>query len=181
MVETAAGIASNGTKADLARAVAGDDAAFARIVAEHHIHVARVVFVACGDPDLAEQAEQAAWATAWRRLATLRDPAKLRPWLIAIAANELRQLVRGRSRRTVREITVDVPETRAMDPDRARILDLTHALRRLEQRDRVILALRYVAGFESAEIGRVVGMSAPGVRARTGRLLDRLREDLRDE
>ena len=52
----------------LERAVAGDESAFARIVAAHHSDMARIAFFVCGDLDVAEEAEQAAWAVAYHRL-----------------------------------------------------------------------------------------------------------------
>jgi RNA polymerase sigma factor (sigma-70 family) len=68
-----------------------------------------------------------------------------------------------------------------MGPDRAALIDLAGALSRMDERDRAIIGLRYIAGFESPEIARAVGMSASGVRVRLGRLLGRLREELRDD
>ena len=162
------------------RAIAGDEVAFARIVATHHDDMARIAFFVTGDLDIAEEAEQAAWAVAYRRLADLRDPDRLRPWLMSIAANEARQIARSRRRRTVREIAVDDP-ARPPDTDHAALLDLADAMRRLDPKDRVIVGLRFIGGFESAEIGRAMGMTAVGVRVRLHRLLERLRKDLGDE
>ena len=95
----------------VARAAHGDEAAFARIVAAHHDDMARVSFVVCRDAQLAQEAATAAWSIAWQRLSTVRDPSKLRSWLLAIAANEARGLVRRRGRRALKEIAVDrLPE-----------------------------------------------------------------------
>jgi RNA polymerase sigma-70 factor (ECF subfamily) len=162
------------------RAIAGDEVAFARIVAAHHDDMARIAYFVCGDLDIAEEAEQSAWAVAYRRLTDLRDPASLRPWLMSVAANEARQIARSRRRRTVREIAVADP-TRPRDIDHAAMIDLAEALARLDPRDRAIVGLRFIGGFESAEIGRAMGMTATGVRVRLHRLLGRLRKDLGDD
>jgi len=45
----------------VAQAAAGDADALARIVGAHHDDMARICFVICGDPDLAQDAVQAAW------------------------------------------------------------------------------------------------------------------------
>jgi len=58
------------------------------------------------------------------------------------------------------------------------IVDLDRVLRGLKAEDRSLLAMRYAAGLDSAEIARQLGMSASGVRSRLARLLQRLREDL---
>ena len=169
--------------AQVALAVRGDEAAFTRIVRAHHDDMTRVCFVVCGDPDLADEAVQAAWAIVWRKLSTLRDPDRLRPWLVSVAANEARRLVKRSSRRSVVEIGLDTAEaTFGGDPGhRAVDLDLVNALARLSPDDRTLLALRYVAGFDSTELSRATGRSASGTRARLARLLARLRRELSDD
>jgi len=162
------------------RAIAGDEVAFAWIVALYHDDMARIAYFVCGNLDIAEEAEQSAWAIAYRRLKDLREPDRLRPWLMSVAANEARQIGRSSRRRTVRELAVAAP-TRLPDPDRAAVIDLANALARLDPKDRAIVGLRFIGGFESGEIGRAVGMSAAGVRVRLHRLLERLRKDLGDD
>lgn len=168
-------------------AASGDEAAFARIVAAHHLDMTRVSFVVCGDVDVANEAVQAAWTIAWRKLGSLRDPARLRPWLIAVAANEARHLIRRRNRRSVIEIHVEDGEDgqrgdggRGDPAERAAEVDLAAALQRLSPQDRTVVAMRYLVGLTSVEIGEAIGMSPPGVRAKLARSLRRLEEDLRD-
>jgi RNA polymerase sigma factor (sigma-70 family) len=166
----------------LSLAAAGDEQAFARIVRAHHDDMVRVCFMICGDVDVAGEAAQAAWAIAWRKLEGLRDPERLRPWLVSIAANEARQLIRRRNRRSVVELAVTPPEQMTGDPGhRVGDLDLVNALARLGPEDRTLLALRYVAGFDSFELARATGRSPSGTRARLARLLDRLRSELGDD
>lgn len=164
----------------LAQALAGDAVALERIIVRYHADMSRICVVVTGDPSVADDAVQSAWEIAWRKLHTLRDPERLRPWLMAIAVNEARAIVRRQRRHVVVEIDVADVEANDHDPggwtDRS---DLRAALRRLSPEDRAILALRYVAGFDSAEIASAVGMSASGVRSRLERLLARLRTELR--
>ncbi len=137
-------------------AAKGDEAAFTRLVAEHRTAMARVAFVICGDPEATRDAVQSAWSIAWRRLPTLRDPDQVRPWLIAIAANEARQAIRAQRRRPVIDISTAMQPEIAGDPaDAIGLVDLQRALAQLQPDDRRLLALRYVAGFDSSEIGRV--------------------------
>jgi RNA polymerase sigma-70 factor (ECF subfamily) len=165
----------------VAEAAAGDANALARIVAAHHDDMARLAFVICGDQDLAQDAVQAAWPKAWRKLGSLRDPDALRPWLMSVAANEARTLIRRQVRHPVVEIEVADVGSSAGDPGRrAASLDLAAALRRLSPDDRALIALRHVAGFDSTEIGRALGMTPSSVRSRLARVLARLREELRD-
>ena len=173
----------------VARAAIGDEVAFARIVAAHHDDMVRVSFVVCGDVTLAQEAVASAWPKVWAKLGTVRDPARLRPWLVSVAANEAKQLARSRNRRWVREVAIDdtteaaaaAASRSSADPgNRTAELDLANALTTLDPNDRILIALRYAAGLTSDEIGRVIGMTGGGVRARLARLLNRLREELHD-
>jgi RNA polymerase sigma-70 factor (ECF subfamily) len=141
--------------------------------------MARVAYVICGDPEATRDAVQTAWSIAWRRLHTLRDPDQVRSWLVAIAANEARQVVRGRRRRPVIDISNALDQHAGGDPAEAiGLVDLQRALAGLNPDDRRLLALRYVAGLDSNEIARHSGLSASGVRSRLSRLIDRLRTDI---
>ena len=180
MVEAQA--AADDIGATVERAVSGDAAALARIVARYHDDMARVCMVVCGDADIAEDAVQAAWPIAWQRLRTLRQSDRLRPWLISIAVNQARQIRRRERRRQVLEIaSATSPRDRSGSGDRIELADLSLALRRLPPDDRALLALRFVAGFDSHEIAQSLGISASGVRSRLERLLARLRTELSDD
>jgi RNA polymerase sigma-70 factor (ECF subfamily) len=163
-------------------AAAGDTVAFARIVSAYHADMTRVAYVvAGGDQELADDAVQAAWCVAWRKLGTLRDPDRLKPWLVSVAANEARQQCRRQRRRAVIEIDVGAVDPTVRDPaDRAGELDLELALRHLSVDERALLALRYEAGLDSAEIGALAGRPAATIRWRLSRLLGRLRKELSD-
>jgi len=161
------------------RAAAGDEAAFARLIAEHNASMARVAYVIVGDREATLDAVQAAWAIAWRKIGSLRDATQVRSWLVAIAANEARQYARRSRRATVVDISHAMDRVGATDPaELAAVVDLERALRRLDSDDRRLLALRFVAGFDSSEIADLIGLSASGVRSRLARLMERLRTDL---
>ena len=52
----------------MASAAAGDEVAFARIVAAHHDDMVRVAYLVTCEVDLANDAVQSAWPIAWRKL-----------------------------------------------------------------------------------------------------------------
>ena len=162
-------------------AVAGDELAFARIVAAHQDDLSRVAYVITRDHELAQEAVQETWTVCWRQLPRLRDPGRLRPWLVAICANQARQLTRRSRRRNVVEF--DAREAVGRSPQAstdawASDLDLRNALARLSSEDRALLALRYVAGLDSTELAHYSGLSPSGTRARLARLLASLRQEL---
>jgi RNA polymerase sigma-70 factor, ECF subfamily len=166
-------------RADVERAARGDEVAFARLVALHNAEMLRIAQVILGDAGLAQDAVQSAWVTAWRKLGSVRDPGLVRPWLVAVAANEARATGRRQRRVSVTEIDVETPDAPSADPAWAiPRLDLVRALAKLTPDDRALLALRYVAGFEAGELERVSHLSPSATRTRLSRLTARLREEL---
>lgn len=158
-------------------AAAGDRTAFTELVSAYHGDMLRLAMVVSCDPDLANDAVQAAWSHAWRKLAQLRDPARVRPWLLSIAANEARQALRRRSHLVVMSEPMR-DETAAPAPDPIDTVELARALATLKPADRRLIALRYVSGYSAPEIAPMLGLSPEGVRSRLKRILDRLRKDL---
>ena len=147
-----------------------------QLVKRYHADLLRVAYVVLGDRALAEDATQAAWIVAWRKVDQLRDPRKVRSWLVAVAANEARQI--ARRTRNAPDFALQSRYGVEADPSH---LDLASALAALSADDRRLLALRYVSGLNSAEIGAELGLSAGAVRHRLMRLVGRLREAMRDD
>jgi RNA polymerase sigma-70 factor, ECF subfamily len=174
-------LGGQGVAFTVALAGAGDEAAFARLVATYHADMARVAYVACGDRELAEDAVQSAWLVAWRKLGSLHHPDRVRPWLLSVTVNEARQLVRRRHG-PVLEITTQATGDAGSDPSNGiERLDLRRALAHLSPEERALLAMRYVVDLSSDELARAVGTSPSTARTRLCRLVDRLRKELRDD
>ena len=164
----------------VASAAAGDEVAFGQIVGAHHDDMRRVCVFITRQEALADDALQAAWMIVWRKLGSLREAARLRPWLVSIAANEAKKLVKKRGRRSQLEVaTVATDEPVGVDTTTGvDAIDLHAALLRLEPDDRALLAMRYVAGFDSNELAIAIGISPSGTRNRLERLRARLRQEL---
>jgi RNA polymerase sigma-70 factor (ECF subfamily) len=162
----------------LAAIRAGDRSAFTQVVAAHDTDLLRFAFLVSGDPDVASDAVQATWQRLWQQPPELRDPSRLKSWLLTVSANEVRQTRRRNRRRGVLELEV-ASSSASRDPgsdiDR---LDLAPALARLRVKDRELLALRYVVELTSPEIAVHFGITPEGVRTRLHRVLERLRRDL---
>jgi RNA polymerase sigma factor (sigma-70 family) len=155
---------------------------FARLVEAHHADLVRLAYLICGDRELAADVAQSAWQAAWEQLEMLRDPDAARGWLLSITANQARRQIRRLALRRLLEPSSlgwgrNASPT-GSDPDLD--LDLAAALAKLDPRDRQLIALRYVVGLTSEEIGPMVALSASAVRVRLGRLRERLRRELAD-
>lgn len=166
----------------LASAAEGDEFAFAQIVDAHHDDMRRVCTYITRDHDLAEDAVQAAWSIAWRKLGSVREATTLRSWLMRVAVNEAKRALQKRSRRSqVESLVAGFGAPSGRNPETGiDALDLREALKRLDPDDRALLAMRYVAGFNATELAAVVGITPSGIRNRLERLNDRLRQELSD-
>jgi RNA polymerase sigma-70 factor (ECF subfamily) len=170
------------SEATVRLAASGNEAAIAALVNEHHAAMARVAYVILGDADQAADAVQAAWVKAWRRLHTVRDQDRVRPWLLAVTANVARDALRHRRRHRAVPLSFEIEGSAADDPEGSiNLVDLERVLRGLRPDERALLSLRYAGGLDSGEIAAQLGMTASGVRTRLFRLVQRLRTDLADE
>jgi RNA polymerase sigma-70 factor (ECF subfamily) len=165
---------------NVAPAAAGDDAAFGRIVAAYHDDMSRVCGFVMRDDTLGEDAAQAAWSIAWRKLGSLREPERLRSWLMRIAVNEAKKLMKDRKRRALVEGPADPARVvGGVDPSTGiDSIDALAAVDRLGPDDRALLVMRYVLGFDATELAAATGKSPAATRQRLKRLLDRLRQEL---
>jgi RNA polymerase sigma-70 factor (ECF subfamily) len=124
-------------------------------------------------PD-AEDAVQDATFNAWRRRSTFRPGGEVRPWFLAIVANQCRQATRTRWWSVVRRAE---PEAEDGFPASTteESLSLRAALARLPVADRTVLVLRYYLDLPFDEVAATLGVSSAAARVRTHRALARLR------
>ncbi|WFE40728.1 RNA polymerase sigma factor [Micromonospora sp. WMMD998] len=163
------------------RVRAGDREAYDLLVARHTAPAHRTAVLLGAGPD-AEDVIQEAFVKAYRKLSRYRGDATFRSWLLAIVANETRNLHRSRGRRdglALRAATA-VPEAAGDDGLDAvlaaeRRAALVAALRRLPARDREVIACRYLLDLTEEETVTVLGLPRGTVKSRTHRALAKLR------
>ena len=78
--------------------LAGDRAAFGRIVAQYQSLVCSVAYNATGDLRRSEELAQETFIVAWRKLRDLREAAKLRSWLCGIVRHQAGMALRRQGR-----------------------------------------------------------------------------------
>jgi len=170
------------------RALAGDGEAFVQIVRRHQAAAIRVARV-FGPPDDAEDTVQEAFMKAHGALPRYDAARPLRPWLLAIVANEARDRARRGARRTrlmERLVAHRGPEGAASSPEElalARIGPerLVDALAGLRRRERETILLRYVLDHSEEETAAILGCAPGTVKSRSARGLARLREALGED
>jgi RNA polymerase sigma-70 factor (ECF subfamily) len=168
------------------RARTGDAAAFAALVRDHEEIAFRTAYLITRNAADAEDAAQVGLTKAWRALPRFRRGAPLRPWLLAIVANEARNRRRaavrrdGLAQRAAHELpsggAAPSPEGSAVAA--AERAELLAALERLSEDDRLVLSCRYLLDLGEEETAQVLSLRRGTVKSRTSRALDRLRDRL---
>jgi RNA polymerase sigma factor (sigma-70 family) len=171
----------------VARARAGDLDAYEVLVAHYTAAAHRAAVLLGAGPD-ADDVVQEALVKAYRQLSRYRGESGFRPWLLAIVANETRNLHRSRSRRDGVLLRAAAQTGLTLAPDPAESVEanerrrhLVDQLRRLDQRDREVLVCRYLLDLSEAETAVALGWPKGTVKSRTARALGRLREHLGGE
>ena len=167
----------------LARARGGDLDAFEQLVRRHQQLAFRTALVLARNAADAEEAAQDAFVKAWRALPRFDPERPFRPWLLAIVANEARNRRRAAGRREALALRASAsgkgvcatapPELALLVAERHG--DLLAALGRLDERDRQVIACRYLLERSQAETAAALGCRAGTVKSRLSRALERLR------
>jgi RNA polymerase sigma factor (sigma-70 family) len=179
MMKTEAMHAAELSDADLvAASLSGNRDAFGRVVERYQTLIASLAYCATGNVSQSEDLAQQTFVNAWKQLAELREPAKLRPWLCSIA----RFLISKEFRRQGREPDHAAESLEAVDewvspeplpPDQV-ISDeekaiLWRSLERLPEIYREPLVLFYREQQSIEAVAQDLGLSEDAVKQRLSR------------
>ena len=124
--------------------------------------------------DLAADAVQSALLKGWRYRHSVKDPASFKPWLVRIAINESKNLLR-------RGFTVELDENTADEPvDREMRLDVRQAVYALPEKYRLPVILFYFEDMAVADIAKALDIPQGTVISHLHRGRARLREELKE-
>jgi RNA polymerase sigma-70 factor (ECF subfamily) len=128
------------------------------------------------DRPAAEDAVQEAALKSWRKLDRFRAGADLRPWFLAIVANECRTARRSRWWQVIRlDDTSKLDKATSSEGDWADRMDLDAALDTLPQHQLLALTLYYHLDLPLEEVARVLRCSVGAARQRIHRAVAALR------
>ena len=172
------------------RARAGDPGAFAALVRGHQEIAFRTAYLITGNAADAEDAAQEGLIKARRALGRFRAGEPLRPWLLAIVANEARNRRRAAGRRAalvLRAAGEARPSGEAAPSPEAALLAgerraaLLDAIGGLGEDDRAVIGCRYLLELSEAETAAALGVRPGTVKSRLSRALARLRAELGED
>jgi RNA polymerase sigma factor (sigma-70 family) len=153
----------------------GDTAAFVALIEPVLPAAYRLALVMLRSHDAAEDAVQEAMFKAWRSFGRFRAGGEMKPWLLAIVANECRRQRRSRWWSVIRSERMSEAEGQAGPDADSHSADLRRALYRLPDDQRVVLVLRYYLDLSFDEVAATLKISTTAAKSRTYRALERLR------
>jgi len=163
----------------IARAQAGDKAAYGQLVQRYQRLVVSVAYHHGLDLAEAEDAAQETFIKAWLALPRYRESAgSLRPWLCRIAINTARDI--HRRERPVQELDEQIMDSENSPAEQAEAMAKARAVRRalnqLPAASRAALVLREYEGLSYAEIANALGIPQGTVMSRLNYARSRLRD-----
>jgi RNA polymerase sigma factor (sigma-70 family) len=159
----------------VSRAKAGDRLAFDEMVGPLVDQAFRLAYGMLHDREAAEDAVQEAALRSWRKVGNLRPGTQMRPWFLAIVANQCRGVARGRWWSVIRlEATAWAAGT-GFEDRIVRGADLRAALRKLAVDQREALVLRYYLDLPLEEVAAITAVPVGTVKSRIHRGLAAMR------
>lgn len=156
-------------------AKAGDRSAFDDLVGPLVAQGFRLAFGMLHDREAAEDAVQEATVRSWRKLGNLKPGTEMRPWYLAIVANQCRTVARGRWWSVIRLDWIARAAGSGFEDRIVRGADVRAALRKLALDQREVLVLRYYLDLPVEEVASITGVPVGTVKSRINRGLAAMR------
>lgn len=145
------------------------------LVTKHENTLFRASLAILGDAQEAEDAVQDTFLRYLEKRPELRDSDHEKAWLLKVAANRCKSVLRMRKRHPAVELLDVYP---APDTD---CRELMEAILALPANQRAAVHLHYYEGYTSEEIGAILGQRPGTVRSHLSRARDSLRRYLSDD
>ena len=146
----------------------GDETAFAVLVQRYMREAFSIAYRMLGQRQDAEDLVQDAFLVALRKIGSIQPGRPFAPWFFRVLVNRGINARRGRARHPTAALPEDLAASTAppsAEVERHEIHDRVHeVLDRLPERERVIVELSDLEGFNSTEIGEILGIPPGTVR-----------------
>ena len=167
----------------VARARAGDHAAFEQLIRDNQSRIYNLTLRMVGDPEDALDLSQEAFLNAWKGLPSFKGDSSFSTWLYRLASNACLDFLRSKKRRqdTIGsafslddETAPPPPADHALKPEehlerKERRAALHRSLARLPDHHRQVLVMRELSGLSYQEISDVLELDLGTVKSRLTR------------
>lgn len=147
------------------------------LIDKHEHTLFRAALAILGDVQEAEDAVQDTFLCYLEKRPELRDGEHEKAWLLKVAANRCKSVLRRRKRRPTVELLDIYPAPEREDGSQ----ELVEAILALPPNQRSAVHLHYYEGYTSEEIGAILGQRPGTVRSHLSRAREALRRYLSDE
>ena len=174
----------------IASARNGDETAFGELVQKYQKRVYALTVRMCPTPELAEEAAQEAFLSAWQGLPFFRGDAAFSTWLYRLASNACVDLLRKERRHQGTSLDDDtvgaeIPDTKPTPEEAAETKELRAqieaGLRQLSPEHRAVLILREIQQLNYEEIADALALDLGTVKSRISRGRRQLRDFLKEQ
>lgn len=149
---------------------------FSALYEREYVRLVRSISLVTGEPGLAEDAVAEAFAKAWSRWPHVRAHERPAAWISRVALNECRS--RFRRRKVAQRLAHAVAQPEVVHDPEPPASPVWEAVARLPERDRVLVALRYVADLAQHEVAVVLGVPTGTVASSLHRIRRQLGVEL---
>ena len=151
-----------------------DTHTFARMYEAVYIDLYRFALCLMKDKQEAEDAVGEAVLKAYENIRKLRDEKSFRSWIFTITANTCKRRLREIAKRK-NEITEEsLLHEPAEEVDYGMSVDVKKAFLVLSEEEKMIIALSVFGGYNSQEIGKILGIKDNTVRSKKARALEKM-------
>lgn len=158
----------------IARAAAGNSAAFGILVRQHQSRLRGFLRrLARGDHALADDLAQETLLEAWRKIAQFRSEGSFAGWLARIGWSRYLMTARKRKLEPLEE-----NDAEQFTPDPNVRLDLESAMAKLSAPERAALTVCYALGYSNEECAEILGMPLGTLKSHIARGREKLRRML---
>lgn len=150
---------------------------FTRLYSEAYKELYRFALYTLDSKEDAEDAVSDAVVDAYSSFDKLRDKKAFKSWMFAILSAKCKKRLKIYANKTL-ELDEEIAEAENLKAAEVPIeenLDLQAAMRNLSDRERLIINMSVVAGYEGQEIADYLGMNHNTVRTVRRRALDKMR------
>lgn len=164
----------------LAAHTAGDSDAFGELFRRHKDRMWAVAVRTCRDPELAADAVQDGFISAFRRADSFRGDAQVTTWLHRIVVNACLDRLR-RVKPTSELPEYDLADHRDHHSSAVARMDVREALAQIPEAQRLALTLVDMQGLSVAEAAQILEVAEGTIKSRCARGRTALAEILRDD
>jgi RNA polymerase sigma-70 factor (sigma-E family) len=149
--------------------VTESERSFRSLFESHHADLSKLAYLLTGEMSVADDLAADAFVEIWRHWDRVAAAEHRVAYARGIVANLARQWIKRRGRERSGLLGLGMLRRGPAEPDSVAVLDVRAALRRLPQRRRECVVLRYAFDVPEREVAEILGISVGAVKSQTSR------------